>query len=90
MLVAISKVTSQGQISVPAEVRKELGIRPGTELVWDRMENGAYMVRPKRATLADVHAILGPPVVHLTDEQLLEARHEFLGRRSGRAGKRKG
>ncbi|MGA9652994.1 MAG: AbrB/MazE/SpoVT family DNA-binding domain-containing protein [Polyangia bacterium] len=45
MLVATSKVTIQGQISVPAEVRKDLGIRAGTELIWDRNEDGDYTVR---------------------------------------------
>ena len=30
MLVATSRVMNQGQISVPAEVRKDLGIRAGT------------------------------------------------------------
>jgi AbrB family looped-hinge helix DNA binding protein len=34
MPIAKSKVTAQGQISVPAEVRKKLGIGPGSTLEW--------------------------------------------------------
>lgn len=90
MLVATSKVTSQGQISVPSEVRKALGIRPGTELVWDRRENGEYVVRPKRLTLADLPQVVGKVSVKLSDEELREARRAFLGSRIDRLHPKKG
>jgi hypothetical protein len=38
MLIAKSKVTRQGPISVPVEVRRDLGIRTGSELIWERQE----------------------------------------------------
>jgi len=78
MLIAVSKITRQGQISVPAEVRRDLGIGPGSELLWDRRENGEYVIRPKRTTLADLHALLGEPKVALSDQELVDARREFL------------
>jgi AbrB family looped-hinge helix DNA binding protein len=84
MLVAKSKVTSQGQISVPAEVRRDLGVRTGTELVWDRQENGDYVVRAKRFTLDDLAGLVGVAKVRLTDQELKEARGEFLGARMKR------
>ena len=84
MLVATSKDTIQGQISVPAEVRKDLGIRAGTELIWDRNEDGDYTVRPKRLTLADLHRMVGPSTVRLTDQELKKARQEFLASRMKR------
>ncbi len=84
MLVAKSKVTRQGQISVPAEVRRDLGLHTGSELVWDRQENGDYLIRPKRITLADVHELLGPPKVRLTERELREARQAFLASRTRR------
>jgi AbrB family looped-hinge helix DNA binding protein len=90
MFVAMSKVTSQGQISVPAEVRRDLGIRSGTELIWDRRENGEYVVRSKRFTLTDLHQIVGAPTVHLSDEELREARGEFLASRMKRLESEKG
>lgn len=89
MLVAMSKVTNQGQISVPAEVRRDLGIRPGTELIWDRKENGEYVVRPKRFTLTDLHQMVGTPAVHLTDQEIREARQDFLASRIKRLESRK-
>jgi AbrB family looped-hinge helix DNA binding protein len=58
MAIAHSKVTSQGQISVPAKVRKRLGIGPGSTLVWDE-DGGQIVVR--RAGLVsseDIHRAL--------------------------------
>ena len=89
MLIATSKVTNQGQISVPAQVRKDLGIRAGTELIWDRREDGNYTIRPKRLTLADLHRVVGPSTVRLTDRELQEARREFLASRTKRLEGRK-
>ncbi len=84
MVVATSRVTNQGQISVPAEVRKALGIRAGTELVWDRNEKGEYTVRPKRLAMADLNRIFGSSSVRLTDQEIQNARREFLGSRMKR------
>jgi len=81
MFIAASRVTAQGQISIPAEVRRRLQIRIGTELVWDLRENGDMVVHAKRGTLADVQAILnapGLPVVHASDEAISQARRGFL------------
>jgi antitoxin PrlF len=44
MVLAHSKLTSQGQISVPAQVRRKLGIGPGSVLEWDE-EDGRVVVR---------------------------------------------
>lgn len=82
MLVAKSRVTRQGQISVPVEVRRDLGIVPGSELIWDRQPNGDYMVRRKRASLEDLHQLLGPSPVRLSDEELKEARRDFAASRA--------
>jgi AbrB family looped-hinge helix DNA binding protein len=60
MVIAQSKVTAQGQISVPAEVRRKLGIGPGSVLEWD--EQGDYIVvrRVGQYTSADVHHAIFP------------------------------
>jgi antitoxin PrlF len=44
MAIAHSKLTAQGQISVPAKVRQKLGIGPGSVLEWDD-EGGQVVVR---------------------------------------------
>ena len=58
MALAQSKVTAQGQISVPAEIRKKLGLGPGSVLEWDE-KSGEIIVRTAgRHTSADVHQAL--------------------------------
>jgi antitoxin PrlF len=58
MALARSKVTAQGQISVPAEVRRRLGIGPGSVLEWS--EEGEKMVvrRSARYSSEDIHRAL--------------------------------
>ena len=60
MALAHSKVTSQGQISVPAEVRRRLGVGPGSVLEWK--EEGRKMVvrRLGKYSWEDVHRALFP------------------------------
>jgi antitoxin PrlF len=55
-----SKLTSQGQISIPAEVRRKLGVGPGSILEW-KEESGKMVVRRAgRYTSADIHqAVFG-------------------------------
>ncbi len=44
MIQLQSKLTSQGQVSVPAAVRRQLGLGPGATLEWVE-ENGRIIVR---------------------------------------------
>jgi antitoxin PrlF len=59
-----SKVTSQGQISVPAEVRRQLGVGPGSVLVWEWRDGAFFVRREGKCTSMDIHsAVFGssPP-----------------------------
>jgi len=60
MTIAQSKVTAQGQISVPAEVRKKLGIGPGSVLEWYEQDGAVVVRRAGRFTSSDVHQALFP------------------------------
>ncbi|MGB7219655.1 MAG: AbrB/MazE/SpoVT family DNA-binding domain-containing protein [Vicinamibacterales bacterium] len=55
MPVAHSKVTAQGQISVPAEIRRKLGVGPGSVLEWDDDGEQVVVRRAGRYTSEDVH-----------------------------------
>jgi len=67
MPIAQSKVTAQGQISIPAEVRKKLGVGPGSILEWHESHDQIVVRRAGRHTSADVHAALfGPDEVRRT------------------------
>ncbi|MGC4090121.1 MAG: AbrB/MazE/SpoVT family DNA-binding domain-containing protein [Polyangiaceae bacterium] len=54
--LASSKLTAQGQISVPAEVRRKLGLGPGSVLEWQEDGERVVVRRAGRYTSADVHA----------------------------------
>ena len=58
MSIAQSKITTQGQISVPAEVRKKLGVGPGSILEWDESNDQVVVRRAGRNTSTDIHEAL--------------------------------
>jgi AbrB family looped-hinge helix DNA binding protein len=55
MGIAQSKVTAQGQISIPARVRQKLGIGPGSMLEWDEKGGDIVVRRVGQYTSEDVH-----------------------------------
>jgi AbrB family looped-hinge helix DNA binding protein len=58
MPIAQSKVTAQGQISVPREVRKRLGIGPGSVLEWHEEGEKVVVRRARQYSSEDVHRAL--------------------------------
>jgi AbrB family looped-hinge helix DNA binding protein len=60
MVIAHSKVTAQGQISVPREIRRKLGIGPGSILEWDEDGDQIVVRRSARFTSEDIHRALFP------------------------------
>jgi antitoxin PrlF len=58
MPIAYSKLTVQGQISVPAEVRRRLGVGPGSVLEWEAEGERIVVRRAGRYTSADLHRAL--------------------------------
>jgi len=60
MAIAQSKLTAQGQISVPAEVRKKLGVGPGSVLEWDERDGSVVVRRAGRFSSAEMHQTLFP------------------------------
>jgi antitoxin PrlF len=60
MKLAQSRLTSQGQVSVPVEVRRRLGLAPGSFLEWDADGDIIVVRRGHRYSSADVHSTLFP------------------------------
>jgi antitoxin PrlF len=60
MVIAQSRLTAQGQISVPAEVRKKLGLGPGSVLTWDEQGDCVTVRRAGRFSSIEMHAALFP------------------------------
>jgi AbrB family looped-hinge helix DNA binding protein len=60
MALSRSKVTSQGQISVPVEVRRKLGVGPGSILEWEEEGDKVIVRRSGRFSSEDIHRALFP------------------------------
>lgn len=71
MAIAHSRLTAQGQISVPAEIRRKLGVGPGSVLEWDEEEDRIVVRRAGRHTSQDLHRAAfpdGPPAPRTLDD----------------------
>lgn len=55
MALAQSKLTAQGQISVPAAVRRKLGLGPGSVLEWDEDGERIVVRRAGRYSSEEIH-----------------------------------
>jgi antitoxin PrlF len=72
-----AKVTSKGQITLPAPIRKELGIEPGESVVFLSGENGEFRLR-KVGSILDLEGCVpysGPPIAV---EQMDEAVAKYV------------
>lgn len=64
-MMASAAVTSKGQITIPVEVRKKLGLKPGDRVNFYEGEHGEYILRPKTGSLKDLKGCMhwtGKPV----------------------------
>ena len=58
MSLARSRVTAQGQISVPVDVRRKLGIGPGSILEWNEEGDKIVVRRSVQFSSEDIHRAL--------------------------------
>lgn len=78
MALAHSKLTAQGQISVPLKVRQKLGIGPGAVLEWDEEDGHVVVRKAGRYSSQDIHRALftrPPKARSLEDIKAGIARH---------------
>lgn len=77
-----SKVTAQGQVSVPARIRHRLGLTPGSKIEWGETGDGVIVRRASKYSSRDIHEAVfeTPPErrsVSAMDEGIrTRARHE--------------
>ena len=84
--IAESKITSQGQISIPAEVRRRLGVGPGSTLIWDEQDGRIVVTRAKKFTSEDIRKALFPdgPPKRQSLEELKEGIREYVRNKHAR------
>ena len=85
MALAHSKLTAQGQISVPAEVRRRLGVGPGSVLEWAERSEQIVVRRATTFSSEDVHhAIFGKAPKTKTIEEMKEGVARYMKKRHAR------
>jgi antitoxin PrlF len=53
-------ITSKGQVTIPAEIRKALGLSAGERVVFTRLDDGTTVMRAKTRSLNDLKGLLKP------------------------------
>jgi AbrB family looped-hinge helix DNA binding protein len=85
MALAHSRLTAQGQISVPAAVRRKLGLGPGSTLEWQEEGEKVVVRRVGRFTSADLHqAVFASPPRPRTLAEIGAGRQKYVKRRHAR------
>jgi antitoxin PrlF len=66
------RVTSKGQVTIPRDVRKRLGITPGSEVDFPLDEEGVRLVRARTSKgKAAVGRMIGRGTVKLTTDEIM-------------------
>ena len=86
MALAFSKVTAQGRILVPLEVRRTLGLGPGSILKWEEEGDRIIVRRAGRFSSEDIHrALFGARTPKLRSaEELREGIRQYARKRYAR------
>jgi AbrB family looped-hinge helix DNA binding protein len=86
MALAHSKLTAQGQISVPAQVRRKLGVGPGSVLEWDESGEQVVVRKAGRYSSEDVHRALFPeePPAARSLSELKDGVRQYVRKRHAR------
>jgi antitoxin PrlF len=81
-----TKLTAQGQTSVPAEIRQKLGLAPGTHLEWEEQGDHAVVRRAGKYTSLDIHKALFPdgPPKRKTLEEMDEGIAQYMREKHAR------
>ena len=66
-----SKITSQGQVSVPARIRRKLGLTPGSRLEWCERGDEVIVRRASKYSSLDIHeAVFDTPPARRSVEEM--------------------
>lgn len=56
-----AKITSKGQVTIPRQVREDMGVTAGDRLDFVRMEDGHYAVVPASHSIKSLKGIIPRP-----------------------------
>ena len=61
-----STVTSKGQITIPADVRAKLGLRPGSRLAFIPNKKGGYEIHLEAESIQNLKGVVPQPTERVT------------------------
>ena len=80
-----SKITSQGQVSIPARIRRKLGLTPGSKVEWCERGEEALVRRASKYSSLDIHkAVFGTPPARRSIEDTDEGIRSHMRRTDAR------
>lgn len=72
-IMPTATMTSKGQITIPVEIRKALGLKPGARIDFYEIEDGEYTLRPRTGSIKDLRGCI-PKLDHVvTIEEMNQA-----------------
>jgi AbrB family looped-hinge helix DNA binding protein len=81
-----SKITSQGQVSIPARIRRTLGLTPGSTVEWCERGEEVVVRRASKYSSLDVHkAVFSSPPARRSLEDLDEGIRSRMRRTHARS-----
>lgn len=63
--MASAALTSKGQVTIPVEIRRKLGLKAGDRVQFVERDNGEIVLKPKNRSIMDLHGAVkwtGKPV----------------------------
>lgn len=57
----VATLSSKGQITIPKEMRDELGLKTGSKVTFIRLSNGHYRILPQTGSIKDLAGLLHDP-----------------------------
>jgi len=76
-----STITSKGQITLPVEVRRALGLRPGDRVSFRTARDGSVVVEPETVDLMSLKGSVKSKVRGVSVEQMQHALEKGVRRR---------
>jgi antitoxin PrlF len=65
------RVTQKGQVTIPLQVRRALGIHPGSDVEFELDEHGARLLVDRDRVAAEVDRMRGAGVGEMSTEEIL-------------------